>query len=556
MKQHLIILFTLIGNLCFGQDYLLHEYTTGGSDAIYGKRNMVADNNGNIYAAGLYNNTFEIQDSVVTEGGIYLAKFDNELSLIWLKKVAEIMGTDAGGSLSGLKLMISIDNGDNVVIGYSAWGGSFLTYDDTIVIQTNNVELIKLDSAGTRLWRTSITGSQRLGDKGVTVDGQNNILVTGKDLNDDVFITKYDEYSNEIWYNTAGVSGSGKTDVGTVVTADNDNNIYTAGILYSNGSADTAYFGSYQIIFPISCFSVNYLAKYTSDGTLGWVRYVYSSNPTIHNAYGSSTITTIECFENDNIVVGGYFTNQLLEFSDGTSSLTKQGNIGFRSSFLARFGTSGNGLWAKTLHNTTDGSTHIVDLSIDNTSSVYLLNEYWGTIVNEQGNTTTGGSTDLLLERYDETGNLISSMSIGGNSNDFGYDIVTYGNAVFTYSTTGNQSGTPFYIGTDSLEFSGGYSNNMVLLKLMENPALEVPENKPKHTIDIFPNPNNGVFTVLVPKENIELCIYNASGKIVYKGAIQNTEQFNVDLQNFLSGIYLLEIKSKQFNVTKKIVTH
>ncbi len=554
MKQHVIILLSLIGSFCFGQDYLLHEYTTGGSDAIYGKRNVVVDNNGNIYATGLYNNTFEIQDSVVTGGGIYLAKFDNDLSLIWLKKVAEIMGADAGGSLSGLKLMISIDNDNNVVIGYSAWGGSFLTYDDTIVIQTNNVELIKLDSAGTRLWRTSIAGSQRLGDKGVAVAGQNNILVTGKDLNDDAFITKYDEFGNEIWYNTAGVSGSGKTDVGTVVTADNDNNIYTAGMLYSIGSADTAYFGSYQIIFPISCFSLSYLAKYTSGGTLEWVRYVYSSNPTIHNAYGSSTITTIECFENDNILVGGYFTNQLLEFSDGTTSLTKQGNIGFRSSFLASFDTSGNRLWAKTLHNTTDGSIHIVDLSIDNTSSVYLLNEYWGTIVNEQGNTTTGGSTDLLLERYDETGNLISSMGMGGNSNDFGYDIVTYDNSVFTYSTTGSQGGTPFYIGADSLEFSEGYSNNMVLLKLIENPALGVPENKPERTIDIFPNPNNGVFTILVPKENTELSIYDTSGKIIYKTTVQNAELFNMDIQNVINGIYFLNIKSKQFNITKKVI--
>ncbi len=294
MKKLIIISILFSATFCFAQDYLLHEYTIGGSDAIYGKRNMVADNNGNIYTAGLYNNTFEIQNSVITGGGIYLAKFDNNLSLIWLKKVAEIMGADAGGSLSGLKLMISLDSGDNVLIGYSAWEGSFLMYDDTIVIQTNNVELIKLDSSGTRLWRTSVAGTNRLGDKGLAVDEQNNILITGKNENDDVFITKYDENGNEMWYNTGGVSGSGKTDVGTVVTADNNNNIYAAGILHSNGSADTAYFGSYQIILPIPCFSVSYLAKYTSSGTCEWVRYVYSSNPTIYNAYGSSTITAIE----------------------------------------------------------------------------------------------------------------------------------------------------------------------------------------------------------------------------------------------------------------------
>lgn len=554
MKQYIVILLFLIGNFCFGQDYLLQNFTTGGSDQIYGKRKLVADNNGNIYAVGLYQNSFEIQNSVITGSGIYLAKFDNDLSLIWLKKVAEIMGADASGSMSGLKLTMALDSSDNVLISYSAWGGCNLQYDDSVHIQTNNVELIKLDSSGTRLWRIYVTGSERLGDKGLSVDNQNNILITGKDLNDDVFIAKYDETGSEMWFRTAGVSGVSKTDVGTAIATDTSNNVYAVGMLYSNGSADTAYFGSHQIVFPVSCYSPSYLAKYTSNGTFEWVRYVYSSNSAINPSYGSSTITSIECFENGNIVVGGFFTNSLLEFSDELSSVDKQGNTGFRSSFLARFDIVGNRLWAKTLHNTSDGGTHITDLSIDNEFSIYLLNEYWGTIVNEMGNTTTNGSSDLLIERYDENGNLISSMGMGGNSLDFGYDIVTAGNSVITHSTTGSQGGTPFYMNSDSLVFSGGYLNNMVILKLTENPTLEVQENGKEHNVLIFPNPNNGVFTVLVPEEISEICIYSTLGKLVYKTPIQSTELFNINIQNCPSGIYFLNVKSKLFNVTNMVI--
>lgn len=552
---NIIILFT--GSFCFGQDYLLQDYISGGSDAIYGKRNMVADNNGNIYATGVYNGSFNIQDSVVTGGGIYLAKFTNDLSLIWIKKVAEIMGTDAGGSLSGLKLMITLDSVDNVIIGYSAWGGSYLMYDDSIDVQTNNVELIKLDSFGTRLWRTSVTGSNRLGDKGVAVDGQNNILVTGKDLNDDVFLAKYDETGNKVWYNTAGVTGAGKTDEGTVVTTDNNNNIYVAGQLYQYASTDTAFFGSQQIVFPDSCFSPTYLAKYSSDGTFQWMRYMYSSSNEVYSNYGSSTITSLECFEDGTIAIGGFFTNAQLIFSNGFQSVNKIGNIGFRSSFLTRFDTSGNRLWAKVLHNTTNGGTHIVDLSIDNVSSVYLLNEYWGTVVNELGDTISvngGTNSDILLERYDLNGDLISSMGIGGKSQDFAYDIITYDNSVYTYSTTGSQGGTPFYICADSILFGNGYLNSMVLLKLTENPTLGIQENQLEHTIKLFPNPNNGTFTVILPKENCEISIYNISGKLVYKKMTQNTEYFNVDIQNFPNGIYILNLKSEKFNVTKKVI--
>lgn len=223
MRKLIILMFLVCSHLAFGQDYLLQEYTTGGSDAIYGKRNMAVDNNGNIYATGLYNDTFKIQDSLVIGGGIYLAKFTNDLSLIWIKKVAKIMGSDAGGSLSAPNVMLAIDSVDNVVIGYSAWGGSYLSYDDSIVIQTSTVELIKLDSSGVRLWRKPVTGSLKLGEKGVAVDGQNNILISGKNSNNDVFISKYDQTGNEIWYRTAGVSGSTKKDVGTVVTTDQEN---------------------------------------------------------------------------------------------------------------------------------------------------------------------------------------------------------------------------------------------------------------------------------------------------------------------------------------------
>ncbi len=558
MKKLIILMLLVCSHFAFGQDYLLQEYITGGSDAIYGKRNMAVDNNGNIYATGLYNGTFKIQDSVVTGGGIYLAKFTNDLTLIWLKKVAEIMGSDAGGSLAAPNVMLAVDSVDNVVIGYSAWGGSYLSYDDSIVIQTSTVELIKLDSSGVRLWRKPVIGSLKLGEKGVAVAEQNNILITGKNSSNDVFIAKYDQTGNEIWYRTAGVSGSTKKDVGTVVTTDQENNVYTAGTLCLEEAADTAYFGSHQIVFPIPCYQPTYLAKYASDGTFQWVRYLYSSEHTEYSAYGSSTITSIECFENGNIALVGYFTNQLLRFSDGFSPLEKNGGtVGFRASFLASYHPNGNRLWAKTLHNTTDGGTHVVDLSIDSESSIYLLNQYWGTLVNEHGNGNTvhgNTSSDLLLERYSESGNLISSMGLGGKSHDFGYDLVASGNSIFTYSSSGSQGGTPFYMDADSLVFNSGSFNNMVLLKLTENPALGVGVHSQDAGIELFPNPNDGNFIVKTPSLQGEISIYSVTGNLVYEVKTQHATQINVKMENMPNGIYFLNFKSEKFNITKKMV--
>jgi hypothetical protein len=388
-----------------------------------------------------------------------------------------------------------------------------------------------------------------LGIKGITVDNDNNILITGKDLNSDVFITKYNKDGNELWYQTASINGVSQAEKGRIITTDNNNNIYTAGVLWSDYTNDTIYsidtvsFGTHKTVFPIPTYTVSYLAKYLPSGTFEWARYVYSSVQTKYNFYGSSTITAIECFENGNIAVGGYFTNPLLEFSDGFSSVEKNGNDdGFRASFLASFAPDGTRLWAKALHDTHNGGTDIIDLSIDTTSSIYLLNGYWGTIINEKGytNTVNGNtSSDLLLERYTENGNLKSSSTIGGGGNDEGYDIVTFGKSVFTYSNIG---GNLCSVGAENTSFSSGYGSNMLILKLTEDPTLSVKNNIIKEEWGVYPNPFSDNFTVQIPdiSDNaiITTKIFDATGKLIATKIFQNTHVLEIDASHWANGIY------------------
>ncbi|HRO77071.1 MAG TPA: hypothetical protein PLP27_13095, partial [Crocinitomicaceae bacterium] len=342
MKNLILSVFLTVSISCLAQDYLSQNYIKGGTDEVYAQRNMCIGKNGNIYAVGMYNGTFGIQGDTITGGGIYLVKLTSDLTLVWLKKVASGVSE---GSLSGPRIMVALDNEENVLIGFSEWGGSNLKYDDSIITNTTNVELIKLDSSGTRLWRTAVAGSNRLGEKGLAVDKQNNILITGKNSTDDVFLSKYDKNGNELWYKTAGVSGTNKEDMGRVVTTDKDNNIYTAGQLFGIGNIETAYFGTHQVALPASCYDPTYLAKYAADGTLQWMQYLYSDEPTKYPMYyGSSTITSLECFEDGTLAVGGYFTNQQLLFSKDYPLVEKNGvfpNGGTRASFLARFGANG-----------------------------------------------------------------------------------------------------------------------------------------------------------------------------------------------------------------------
>ena len=69
--------------------------------------------------------------------------------------------------------------------------------------------------------------------------------------------------------------------------------------------------------------------------------------------------------------------------------------------------------------------------------------------------------------------------------------------------------------------------------------------------IKVFPNPNNGFFTLLIPGSKIdkssygEIIICNTVGKIVYKKNIERTlsaKEYKVNIQKLKRGIYLLEV--------------
>jgi hypothetical protein len=78
--------------------------------------------------------------------------------------------------------------------------------------------------------------------------------------------------------------------------------------------------------------------------------------------------------------------------------------------------------------------------------------------------------------------------------------------------------------------------------------------------LDIYPNPNNGTFTVQLsaaePHEsNIELI--NMQGKVVYKDRIMLLKGLNsekIQLEQFANELYYLRVVSEKGIVTKKVL--
>jgi hypothetical protein len=104
---------------------------------------------------------------------------------------------------------------------------------------------------------------------------------------------------------------------------------------------------------------------------------------------------------------------------------------------------------------------------------------------------------------------------------------------------------------TDSKNLQISISNNTA-----EN---EIENNK---YFEIFPNPNNGKFSIVLNSEkntqSKEISIYNSLGEVVYKKFVLNQSYpLNISLENkFSDGIYFIEIIFNNSIYRKKLIVH
>ena len=73
--------------------------------------------------------------------------------------------------------------------------------------------------------------------------------------------------------------------------------------------------------------------------------------------------------------------------------------------------------------------------------------------------------------------------------------------------------------------------------------------------VSIFPNPNNGVFTLKLRNAitSVQVIITNIAGKVIYSSLLENNEK-QIDLSSQPSGIYLVNISGGTFNEQVKII--
>lgn len=380
---------------------------------------------------------FAVALTTVTTSGTYA----QNVSLNWAKSM--------GGSSDDNGQHVVVDaNGNSYITGYYKGISDFDPGTGTLnltsvfasaSVYSYDIFLTKYNASGDLVWAKSMGGTSQndqafkmaldssgyvyitgiFGSTGMTADfdpGSGTTLLTSKGSNDG-FVAKYDTAGNFIW--ARGI-GSASSDYAYDVALDPSGNVYVTGnftdtlLMFDTGTVNT-----YNVVLPSA--SNTFFAKYTSAGNLVWAKAIGGA--------GTASGSTLVCDHFGHLYVSGSLTSTIdFDPGPGTVDLTASGGSDV---FYAKYDTSGNYIWAKTVGSA--GSEIPLKIKTDPGGlNIYITGTFTGTADFDPGtnvnNLTSLGNTDIFLAKYDSSGNYVWANGFGGTSLDRAFDIAIANN--------------------------------------------------------------------------------------------------------------------------------
>jgi|GEM_PF-6531285 len=162
------------------QGYTFIDCATAGPVNIYGSRDMAVAPDGSVYVVGSFaTGAFSIAGQSVStdaQDAVYLAKFSEALALQWLLPLAD----NPNYITSTPTATIDVDQEGNVTVGIGFRDTLRLFNEELTPADGNGIVLMKLNATGEPLWWHEID-ADRLGNQGLAIDLNGNILLVGED---------------------------------------------------------------------------------------------------------------------------------------------------------------------------------------------------------------------------------------------------------------------------------------------------------------------------------------------------------------------------------------
>ena len=306
----------------------------------------------------------------------------------------------------------------------------------------DDIFIAKYDPSGAFLWAVSMGSTSRDYGHAVSIDENDNVIVTGNfsgtvDFDpgagtfnltavgsEDIFVLKLDPNGNFLWvFNIGSTETDGAHDIATG----------PGGFVYATGSfAETADFDPGAGTFNLTSNGQLdfYLAKYDPDGNFVWA---FSNQTGEANQRGWGI--NVDGFGNS--YISGWFKNN--PDVDPGSEVFELPNNGKSDAWVAKYDTDGNLLWAFSMG--AESRDHAFKNAVDADGNVYVAGNFRNTVDFDPGTgehlLTTLAPQEAYYAKYDADGNLLWAhhaihATSTGESQNLAVAVDGAGNGIFT----------------------------------------------------------------------------------------------------------------------------
>jgi hypothetical protein len=532
MKTYIYIIILFLCSLTSNSQDWQWGFHMGSEGNDHGKSSCL-DLNGNVYTSGKYgeppifNWPFAVFQNdtlpILGKNDIFLVKYDPYGEEKWVKRIGNINNTEteSGGVYS--------DHTKKQIYLYGSFQDS-IQFDSINLVGNylKDTYISKMDTSGKTIWAKKIIGpgTETAGD--ISFDDHGNFIINGAtflgasidtfSIPPGIFYAKFDSLGNCLLVKRC--YGLNNVSNGTLPYYKN-NRYFVSG-----------FFSDTTIIDSLTLISKGnkdiFIASYDENLSLIWLKTFGWS--------GDDNTFNITIDNQSNMYVAGHFTDSIT--FDG---LTYYGEG--RDLFLAKFDSTGNNIWFKSIRSNENGENYIGEITFSN-NTIYISGGFSDSISFDT-NVLFGSQKNAFVSSYTSDGIHIAAFSFE-NSVITGLIVDDIGSPVVTgyFSNSTNLGG----ISLNSYGNSDAFVGKHDAITNIED--LQKVINK----LNIYANPANEEIHIVIPDDFkhasvLNLSIMDNKGRIVKEYKIDSDESLTINITTLASGMYqvLLDNNKKQY---------
>lgn len=575
MKNFLLTLVVLISTnqmIAQTKSFLSEWSNKLGGTGVDQISKTISDKQGNLYVIGTFSQTVDFDFSASTElrtsAGeldIFILKIDKKGDFIWVKTIGSY-GLDSSSD-------IEIDKANNLVI--SGFYSGTVDFDPSANVHnmsstgnspSGDAFVLKLSNDGVFIWSVDFASTVASTIYEIALDDNGNIYGTGS-FQGDIDFDEYTQgnehsgtsnnYHNILMFKLNGsgtliwsdvVLGNSFNNVGESITVSIEGEVFVSGTFGKTVDFNTGT-GTNNITSNANSQDV-YILKLDTNGVFQWATNIGGDS---YDKTGGLALN----IDGDLYISGSFkntvnfdpLTNNNIFTSKGQSDaflLQLDANGLFKRVFILAGKTEVN---ANNIFNDPYGNLFLTGGFTDSVF-VDIVGVYPDTII------SNGISDAYILELDEEFLPLfIGSIVSDNNSSSFYGPSLTFPSKdklVISGVFSGLTNMDINNLGTQNLQSEGDNDGFIVCYNKPIPDA--VAENKLGLTLKVYPNPNQGTFTVatnISGEKTIQ--IVSVDGKLVQQ-TTTNQKKIKIDLANIKPGFYLINLTTKNLSKTQQII--